>query len=115
MQLAAKPAPIIDLPQHAWDTVIEAMARVTHEGTGWRFGQRPYSVAGKTGTAQLFHAEHYSEAQLPRRLWDHAWFIGFAPVKHPKIALAVLTEHSHHAIVIARQVMDAYLLGSDHE
>ena len=109
---APEPYPIIEYQSATWKSVIQAMSQVTTHGTGWRFGLAPYTIAGKTGTVQLFHSEHYHESELPRKLWDHAWFIGFAPVDHPKIAIAVLTEHSHQAIAIARQVLDAYLLRS---
>jgi peptidoglycan glycosyltransferase len=42
-------------------------------------------TAGKTGTAQL------SGNGEP-----HSWFIGFAPVDNPKVAIAVLVEHGGH-------------------
>ena len=38
-------------------------------------------TAGKSGTAQLGGSGE-----------PHSWFIGFAPVDHPKIAIAVLVE-----------------------
>jgi penicillin-binding protein 2 len=48
---------------------------------------------------------------------DHAWFIAFAPVEDPKIAVAVLVENGGFgaaaAAPIARKVLDAYLLGPD--
>jgi penicillin-binding protein 2 len=48
---------------------------------------------------------------------DHAWFIAFAPVDDPKIALSVLVENggfgASAAAPIARKVLDAYMLGPD--
>jgi penicillin-binding protein 2 len=45
---------------------------------------------------------------------DHSWFIAYAPLEEPKIALAVLVENGGFGAVsaapIARQVIDAYLL-----
>ena len=44
-----------------WDIIKEAMHSVItdNEGTGYRFGRTaPYSVAGKTGTAQYLAAEN---------------------------------------------------------
>ena len=51
---------------------------------------------------------------VAERLRDHSWFIAFAPVDAPRIALAVLVENggfgASAAGPIARKVMDAYLL-----
>jgi penicillin-binding protein 2 len=97
-----------------WDIVIDAMHSVitNNEGTGYRFGRdAPYSVAGKTGTAQVFsmsqdEKKHYSN--LPESLRDHSLFVGFAPVENPEIAIAVLVENDSIASHVARKVMDAY-------
>jgi penicillin-binding protein 2 len=59
--------------------------------------------------------EKYDASKLEERHRDHAWFISFAPVEKPRIAIAVLVENGGHgggtAAPIARQVMDYYLLG----
>ncbi|MGH8206964.1 MAG: penicillin-binding transpeptidase domain-containing protein, partial [Steroidobacteraceae bacterium] len=111
----------------SWDLVLQAMHHVTTCeavppfgntcGTGSAaFKGAAYQAAGKTGTAQVYTVartqrltEHVAE-----RLRDHAWFIAFAPVDHPRIAVAVLVEHagfgSESAAPIARKVIDAYLL-----
>jgi penicillin-binding protein 2 len=75
-----------------------------------------YAIAGKTGTAQVFtvsRSEHLTQ-KVAERLKDHAWFIAFAPVEAPRIAVAVLVENGGFgasvAAPIARKVMDAYLL-----
>ena len=55
-----------------------------------------YSIAGKTGTAQVFTVAQnakYNEKTVEERLRDHAWFIAFAPVEAPRIAVAVLVEN----------------------
>lgn len=101
-----------------WDTVINAMAdSVTKkEGTGgYRFGRTaPYSVAIKTGTAQVYSIkQHQQEAKrdlVPEYLRDHSIIIAFAPVKNPKIALAVLIENNNIASSVARKIIDNYLL-----
>jgi len=98
-----------------WDVVIEAMQLVvtSQEGTGLYFGRHPgYTVGGKTGTAQVFSSGQYpakNQADLPPLLRDHSWFIAFAPVENPKLAVAVIVEHDHAAASVARAVMDAYL------
>ena len=57
--------------------------------------------------------EEYSEEELKESEKNHAWFIAFAPVKNPKIAVAVLVENggggSSVAGPVARQVVDSYL------
>jgi penicillin-binding protein 2 len=75
-----------------------------------------YTIAGKTGTAQVYSSdpeEGSDESKIPEALRNHALFIGFAPVDHPRIAVAVVVEHGGHggstAAPIARAVMDAYL------
>jgi penicillin-binding protein 2 len=50
---------------------------------------------------------------LPEKYKDHAWFVAFAPVEKPQIALAVLVEHGGHggtaAAPIAKRVIEAYI------
>lgn len=100
--------------------IIEAMKKVVHDihGTARKISQGiQYTVAGKTGTAQVFgikQDEEYDEEKIAKKLRDHALFIAFAPVEEPRIAVAVIVENGGHggsaAAPIARQVMDAYLL-----
>ena len=102
----------------AWDTAIGGMVAVMQGGTASRSALgAPYSIAGKTGTAQVFTVAQdarYDESAISERLRDHAWFVAFAPVEDPRIAVAVLVENgrsgSGTAAPIARAVMDAYLL-----
>jgi penicillin-binding protein 2 len=58
--------------------------------------------------------EEYKEDELQERLRKHAWFIAFAPVENPRIAIAVLLENggggSQFAAPVARQVVDHHLL-----
>ena len=62
----------------------QGMERVTgRNGTGRLVGIKDFRIAGKTGTAD-FRA-HGKEVNL-------AWFIGFAPVEDPQIAVAVMVE-----------------------
>jgi penicillin-binding protein 2 len=78
----------------------------------------PYLIAGKTGTAQVVgmkQGEKYDASRIDERHRDHAWFISFAPVDKPRIAVVVLAENGGHgggtAAPIARKVLDYYLLG----
>jgi penicillin-binding protein 2 len=67
----------------------------THRFTGF-----PYTVAGKTGTAQ-------NEGELP-----HAWFVGYLPADDPEIAIVTMIENSGegstYAAPLFRQVAGAY-------
>jgi penicillin-binding protein 2 len=104
----------------SWETIVDAMVAVTSgpRGTALRMARgATYSIAGKTGTAQVFsvgQTEKYNEKDVAERLRDHALFIAFAPADVPKLAIAVLVENggfgSAAAAPIARAVFDAYLL-----
>lgn len=58
------------------------MLAVVGSGSGRNAYRRGYGIAGKTGTAQKSQ-----EGQE-----NFAWFVGFAPAKDPKIAIAVVLE-----------------------
>jgi len=110
-----------------WEKVVAAMEDVVHRGdqgfgengTAWAYiGQNiSYRMAGKSGTTQVVgikQGEEYEEDELEEFDRKHAWFIAFAPVEKPVIALAVLVENggggSSVAAPVAREVLDAYLL-----
>ncbi len=102
----------------SWDIIIDAMRKVidSPEGTAHRYGPHPgYSIAAKTGTAQV-HAKkqdfkgNEDQKRLNELIRDHGLFIAFAPVDHPKIALAIIVENDRLAAVpIAKQIFDFYL------
>lgn len=106
------------IPEKDWDRVFRGMVGTIQRGTGRAIGlNAPYSIAGKTGTAQVFSVAQnakYVEKDVAERLRDHSWFVAFAPVEAPRIALVVLVENGGFgaaaAAPIARKVMDAYLL-----
>jgi len=104
-----------------WEPVIKGMVDVMHSsyGTARRAAAgAEYTMAGKSGTAQVVgiaQGEVYNAEELEERHRDHALFISFAPVDDPKIAVAVVVENggggSSTAAPVAREVMDAWLLG----
>ncbi|TDB39749.1 MAG: penicillin-binding protein 2 [Actinobacteria bacterium] len=62
-----------------------ALVRVTTQGTGaGAFRGFGVTVAGKTGTAQVYGKD------------DYAWFCAFAPAQSPKYAVAVVVEQGGH-------------------
>jgi len=101
--------------------VIEGMREVAQgeRGTAKKvFHDAPYTIAGKTGTAQVVgiaQNEKYDLNKLTERQRDHGLFIAFAPVENPKIAIAVIVENGNSgsgaAAPVARKVLDAWLLG----
>ena len=113
--------PIEGVSDADWNRVINGMIGAATYGTAHESGKgAAYSIAGKTGTAQVFSVAQnakYNEKTVDELLRDHAWFIAFAPVEAPRIAVAVLVENAGFgasaAAPIARKVMDAYLLGVD--
>ena len=107
-------------PQY-WNIVQEAMHNVTTspEGTGYRFGRNPpYSVAAKTGTAQVFGGAAYERSRnhkISHALQDHSLFIAYAPVEKPEIAIAVVVENDVFASQVARKVLDTYFGKINHD
>ncbi len=110
-----------------WEQMVGAMEDVVHRGNrgpgkngiAWAYIGRNvgYRMAGKSGTAQLVEipqGEQYDEEKLGERQRKHAWFVAFAPVDAPRIAIAVLVENggsgSSVAAPVAREILDAYLL-----
>lgn len=85
-------------------SVKNGMRRVVTEGSGRYYANLDsIEVAGKTGTAQNPHGT------------DHGWFITFAPVDDPEIAIAVLVENSGYGSIsaapIASLLTEQYLTG----
>lgn len=114
IQLPDEETPVILRHPSVWHTVIHAMEQVVSNpyGTAEAFGRNPgYSVAAKTGTAQVFgiyRDEERDRTNIPKHLRNNHLFIMFAPVKHPKIALAVVIEHAGFEDRVARKVTDFY-------
>jgi len=108
----------IQIPERYWDLVLDAMVGVVRDlrGTARRaIGKIDYTLAGKTGTAQVVgikQDEKYDASKLAKLQLDHALFIAFAPVENPRIAVAVIVENGEHgsstASPVARDVINAY-------
>jgi penicillin-binding protein 2 len=116
----AKESGRIALKQQNIDVIKRAMVGVTADQSGTAFipfRNVQYTVAGKTGTAQVvgLKGQKYNAAATPERLRDNALFIAFAPADHPRIAIALVVENAGFgaavAAPIARKALDYYLLG----
>ncbi len=100
------------------DEIRRALAGVVSEdgGTAHAAGTPLAVVAGKTGTAQVIQ-QKISGLKRSAATEDHAWFVGYAPVGAPKIAVAVLVENGGHgggaAAPVARRVIEEYLKNAE--
>jgi len=88
------------------DQLAQMMSRVVEEGTGTAAALSGVSVAGKTGTAEVGENREFTQP----------WFICFAPVENPRMAVAVTVERQPAgsqggtvAAPIARSVLEALL------
>ncbi|PWD85746.1 penicillin-binding protein 2 [Ignatzschineria cameli] len=114
--------PIVLKDEKYWDVAIDGMVAVVHgaRGTARATKSDHYKTAGKTGTAQvktIAQGAKYDANKLDRRHRDHAWYVAFAPVESPKIAISVIVENggsgSRVAAPIAKKLLDAWLLDFD--
>lgn len=124
----AKPHTVLNAPdgqiqfngkEEDWVKMRDAMVDVVQTGTGKGIRTSLYSIAGKTGTAQvksIAQGKKYNEALLTERQLDHGLFVGFAPAEKPTIALAVIWENGRHggsAAQLAKPIFDYWLLNRE--
>ena len=87
--------------------VREGMRAAVEWGTAWRANLEGVTVAGKTGTAE-YPGPLDEKGNLP----THAWFVAFAPVEDPEIALVVFVagggEGTTTAVPIAAEILRYY-------
>ena len=78
------------------------MKSVVSEGTASSLSDLSYKAAGKTGSAE-FDSQGTS----------HAWFVGYAPAKNPKIVVSIVVEGagtgSQYAVPIAKKLFQEYI------
>ncbi|MEH6453532.1 MAG: penicillin-binding protein 2 [Psychromonas sp.] len=101
-----------------WDIALDALYGVTSKrsGTAYKaFRKTSYSVAGKSGTAQVINIaenEVYDADKISERHRDNAMFIAFAPFESPEIVATVVLENagggSSNAAPIARALFDEH-------
>ena len=88
--------------ERAYRAVIAGMRSSALKGSSKALGHLPFTVCGKTGTAQ-------------NRGQDHSVFMGFAPMNKPKIAIAVYVENggfgADFAVPIAGVLFEQYING----
>jgi penicillin-binding protein 2 len=112
-ELPAVPRGRIKAKPETFRLVKEALAEVVTKGTATRAKSSLVTIGGKTGTAQVAALRTGPEENIPKKFRDHAWFVAFAPVESPKIAVAVLAEHMGHggaaAAPLAKELIETYI------
>ncbi|HWH78416.1 MAG TPA: penicillin-binding protein 2 [Candidatus Binatus sp.] len=105
----------IELKPDTLNRIHTALADVVKIGTGGMARSSIVDIAGKTGTAQVVEmkAGYVKTEQLAYFNRDHAWFVSYAPVQNPQIAIVVLVEHGGHggdaAAPMAKKVYEKYI------
>ena len=93
---------ICDNKEMAVQTLKEMMINVVEDGTAIELSNIGVRIAGKTGSA-----EYDNEGN------SHAWFVGYAPVHAPKIAISIIVENggtgAETAVPIAKKLFLEYL------
>jgi cell division protein FtsI/penicillin-binding protein 2 len=90
----------IKLQAATWKALVQGLEECVRSGTGQAATVEGIRVAGKTGTATVNHGGA-----------SHAWFVGFAPVDSPEVALVVFLERgtgARDAAPLAGRVLGHY-------
>ncbi|OGS38559.1 MAG: penicillin-binding protein 2 [Elusimicrobia bacterium RIFOXYD2_FULL_34_30] len=82
----------LDINTSNYNLVKQGLIGAIHYGTGKNARIKGLSIAGKTGTAQNPQGE------------NHSWFVCYAPVEKPKIALVVFIEHGGSGSTVAAPI-----------
>ena len=113
-------APELGIDRRHLKAVRAGLTAVTgsQRGTAWaaRIQEAGFEMAGKTGTSQVRRISALERRlgvrkneDLPREERDHALFVGYAPLKQPRYAAAVIVEHggsgSKAAAPLARDLL----------
>ena len=115
--LKEEPSPTVrhlSLAPHILPEIKKGLAAVVTQGTAKRAQSKLVDIAGKTGTAQVISMkEDDDKSEVAKKHRDHAWFVAFAPLENPKIAVAVVVEHMGHggsaAAPLAKTLIEAYM------
>ena len=103
------------LKQSTLDAIHVGLRRVVESGTARKSQLKSVAMVGKTGTAEAAQrAKPGTPPDIVRWLKDdHAWFVGMAPAKNPRIVVAVFVEHGGHgghvAAPVAKRIIQRYL------
>jgi len=84
------------LDKKIFDVVKDGMRLAVTEGTAQGLSGFPFSVAAKTGTAEIGKTGKV-----------HSWSIGFAPYENPKIAFAIIMENGQASNLVGATAVAA--------
>ena len=89
------------------------MADVVRAGTARARQRTPWRPARPARRRCSACEARYRASAIDERLRDHALFMGFAPLEHPRIAVALIVENAGWgasvAAPVARKVFDYWL------
>ena len=115
--LGGRPVPVeppedIGISAEHFRLIRRGMHSVVNSRRGTARGSRikddEWLMAGKTGTSQV-RSKIVRNEDVPWEERDHALFVGFAPYKNPRFAVAVVVEHggggSKAAAPVARDIL----------
>jgi len=105
----------LTIPDDIRTRIEDAMFAVVNEPGGTATASRVPGIemCGKTGSVQVVGQKDTSKSgSLPLERRDHAWFLGFAPRRDPKVVVVVFVEHGMHgssaAAPLAKQLIATY-------
>ena len=100
-------------------SITKGLELVVKDGTGKKAQSDLVTIAGKTGTSQVVALRPGPKKDIPKVFRDHAWFVSYAPIQKPRIAVAVLVEHMGHggsaAAPLAKELIEAFVQFRDEE
>ncbi len=105
----------IDINKHYLDLVKEGMRATVNEYYGTAYASKLWDglggMSGKTGTTQVKRitreereSPEFTQREVPWHERNHALFVGYAPIKNPKYAIAVLVEHGGGGAAVAAPI-----------
>ena len=111
-----------DVHSGYWEIAKDGMYGVANRPNGTAhksFMGAPYTIAAKSGTAQVFGLkanETYNAHKISERLRDHKLMTAFAPYDNPRVAVTIILENGGSGAAVGtimRQILDHIMLGDN--
>ncbi len=106
--LRRKSGESLGIPIEYLDFLKASMLEAVESEDGTAHGVRLESirVGGKTGTAEAKQVKKGVDPYVARWLAeDHAWFVAYAPARHPRIVVACVVEHGGFGGAVAAPIV----------